>query len=226
MRRLSLHLALFLLVLISPSAIMAGGEILRFPEEPAGGAAPLLAPSGTDIRFVLSGNRSEGVEWTGTSSAPAVASPVHDGFRYIPEGADGSGGGKFHLLFRTGMPGKTTITLQYGARDLPPLKTYRIDVTVPAPPNPEELFPLIDSSGDGVISRDEFLAASTIPLRVDIQGTFSIPLLNVDRDGDGTVSFAELKESLFRRMDQDGSGGASREEFHRFLGGTFVRFSP
>lgn len=219
-------ISLLALLLISPSAARGGGEILRFPEEIPGGTTPILAPQGTDIRFVLAGNRQNGFRWEGFSSAPMVASPVGAGSRYIPEGSDGSAGGKFHLLFRTAMPGKTTITLQYAKEGSPPLKSYSIDVTVPAVPNPVELFQKMDSSGDGSISREEFLESPQIPLRVDLSGGFSLPILAADANGDGTVTLQELKESLFRRMDRDGSGGVSREEFHQFLGGAFIRFSP
>ncbi|GAB4296199.1 MAG: hypothetical protein Fur0034_05290 [Desulfuromonadia bacterium] len=226
MKRFLPIISLLTLLVIPPSAARGGGEILRFPEETPGGTNPILAPQGTDIRFVLSGNRQHGFRWYGVSSVPMVAAPVDAGSRYIPEGIDGSGGGKFHLLFRTAMPGKTTITLQYGKEGSPPQKSYAIDVTVPAVPNPEELFQQMDSSGDGSVSREEFLASPQIPLRVDLSGTFSIPLRAADANGDGTVTLRELKESLFRRMDRNGSGGISREEFQQFLGGAFILFSP
>lgn len=203
-----------------------GGEIIRFPDDPSGGNAPILAPSGTDIRFVISGNRSEGYFWNGSSSQEMVVSPVPSGNRYVPEGPDGKGGGKFHLLFRAGMPGRSVVTLQYGREGSEPIRIHRIDVTVPSVPDPDTLFRAIDRSADGTISREEFSASSTIPLKTDSRGNFTIPLQISDTNGDGSVSLNELKDTAFRWIDRDGSGAISRDEFMTQLGTAFIPFVP
>ncbi|MFK7751154.1 MAG: EF-hand domain-containing protein [Sedimentitalea sp.] len=75
-------------------------------------------------------------------------------------------------------------------------------------------FAATDTNSDGLLSRDEMLAAAQArnEERVDHM------LERMDADGDGAISESELPKRrnaarMFDRIDADGSGGISAEEF-------------
>ena len=105
------------------------------------------------------------------------------------------------------------------------------------PPDPGKIFDSADTNGDGIITREEFLAArerafvrldrnddgyidkDDLPSRLVGRGTAQQRLTQLvtqlDRDGDGRVSKAEFVEGptpLFDRADTDHNGELSRDE--------------
>ena len=103
---------------------------------------------------------------------------------------------------------------------------------------PADLFKLIDTDGDGTLSKTEFDAAtkSASAQRFDLSGqsTQSFagmrgtpppdPIASLDTDGDGSVSGEEFGldgasedvQALFKAVDADGSGDLSSDEISSF----------
>lgn len=104
--------------------------------------------------------------------------------------------------------------------------------------SPADLFKLIDSDGDGTLSKTEFetAAKSASAQHFDMSGhsTHSFaglrgtpppdPIASLDTDGDGSVSGEEFGldgasedvQALFKAVDADGSGDLSSDEISSF----------
>jgi len=100
-----------------------------------------------------------------------------------------------------------------------------------APSDPDEIFGLFDTNGDGVIDRTEFDVNKILVISafdVNRNGHLDRDEVRIsdenfqtaDQDGDGRISGYEFNESPFGKfeaLDADGDGLVTREEFKAFV---------
>jgi Ca2+-binding EF-hand superfamily protein len=89
--------------------------------------------------------------------------------------------------------------------------------------NPKEMFMRMDRDGDGKVSKREFFASPRME-RLPVEKREEI-FVRLDRDGDGFLTRREIRAMRqdaerrvrdgFRKLDTDGSGGLSFEEFSK-----------
>jgi Ca2+-binding EF-hand superfamily protein len=119
------------------------------------------------------------------------------------------------------------------------------------PPDPGKIFDAADANGDGIITREEFLAArerafvrldrngdgyidkDDLPSRLvgrgNAQQRLTQLVTQLDKDGDGRLSKAEFTEGptpLFDRADTDHNGELSRDEVAAFKQKLLERKGP
>lgn len=82
----------------------------------------------------------------------------------------------------------------------------------------EAEFKARDTDGDGLLSKDEMIAAAMERVRAGMEKRIGRMVEKRDADGDGKISLAEMPGGdergarMFERMDADGDGAISAEE--------------
>jgi predicted secreted protein len=215
-----------LLVVLGAAGEVAAREIVVFVGAEALGASTHVNRD-TLVRVVLPGNASTGHGWQVLDAGTPVLVP-EGVIKYVPEGADATGGGRFTASFRAAQAGTTRIRLAYGSLRLPgvpPERIYELPVTVTAGIAIDDVFTRLDGTGDGRISREEFLHATSIPVASNEKGHVILAAGQMDRNGNGSISGEEVRLALFEFYDRNRDGMLDRHELSEAVGRGLQMFS-